>query len=448
MSVEALLSALGAGVVLAWLALPAFAALAQQSRRAAPPAYHRALVLALVLGTCALSLPVLRAAWVAFAGAPALDSWRFAPLRIVGRWMAPLIGSSEQAWLTSPASRALSLLALLWLVATAVGSVQLLRARARLLRRHAGAALAEGDIRRRAQQIAQGFGIRAPRLLVSANASLPFSMGYRVPTVVLPESAAGAAERDLDFMLQHELSHIARGDTRVAFWVSLASVAFTLHPTARRLAREIAFAREASVDAEVGATSALEYARFLLRALESARADDRCCNPVAVSMADTALTRRIDMLVSKTPHRSRSARTSVSLAVSALALFTVVAVAPASWGVADAGKEPDASDKSGAFDPRLRSQPFGRLAPDTIRSAVRESYGAFRACYEALPEMVSTRATLKFTIGTDGHVAEGTVSAEIPQLGQCVERAMFELVFPAPSGGIVTVEYPIIFAPG
>jgi beta-lactamase regulating signal transducer with metallopeptidase domain len=451
MSVEALLSALGAGVVLAWLALPAFAALAGQSRGAAPPAYHRALVLALALGTCASSLPLLRAAWVAWSGASALDTAGFAPLaplRVVGRWVAPLIGSSEKAWLTSPVSRALSGLALLWLLAVAVGSVQLSRARSSLLRRHAGAVLAQGAVRQRAEQIARGLGIPVPRLLISTATSLPFSMGYRVPTVVLPASAAGAAELDLDFMLQHELSHIARSDTRVAFWVSLMSVVFTLHPTARRLAREIAFAREASVDAEVAASSTLEYARFLLRAVESARAGELCCNPAVVSMAGTALTRRIDMLTSKAPHRSPSAGSLVSLAVSALALSALVGVAPSSWGASDAGNAPDASDKPGAFSPRLRDEPAGRLPPDTIRRVVREHYGAFRLCYEELPKMVPTRATLRFTIGTDGHVAEGQVAAEIAQLGQCLERAMFTFVFPAPVGGVVTVGYPLVFEPG
>jgi beta-lactamase regulating signal transducer with metallopeptidase domain len=451
MSVEALLSTLGAGVGLAWLALPVFAALARQNRGAAPTAYHRALVLALALGTCALALPVLRAAWVALAGAPALDTSTFAPfapLRVVGRWMAPLIGSSEHAWLGSPASHALSALALLWLVAAAVGSVQLMSACARLRRRHAGATLAEGNVRLCAERVARGLGIRMPRLLVSAAASLPFSMGFRVPTVVLPESAVGASERDLGFMLQHELSHIARGDTRVAFWVSLMSVVFTLHPTARRLAREIAFAREASVDAQVATTSALEYARFLLRAVESAHADDRSCNPAVVSMAGTALNRRIDMLTSNAPHRSPSARTNVSLTVSALALLTLVGVAPSSWGAADAGNPPGAGDKPDAFSPRLSDEPPGRLSPETIRRVVREHYGAFRVCYEALPEMVPTRATLRFTIGTDGRVVEGSVGAEIDQLGQCVERVMFALVFPAPVGGVVTVVYPVIFAPG
>jgi hypothetical protein len=269
-------------------------------------------------------------------------------------------------------------------------------------------------------------------VLVSAGASLPFSTGCWAPTVVLPATAVEAAERDLDFMLHHELTHISRGDTRVAFWVSLASTVFPLHPTARQLAREIAFAREASVDAVVAATGALEYARFLVRSLESARAEDRLASPAVVSMADTALTRRIDMLVSTSAQRSGSARTWVSLAASALTLVALVGIAPSSWGETKYG----------------RVSVSGRLAPDTIRRVVRDSFGSFRKCYEALPQMVPTTATMRFTIGEEGRVTQGEVTAEIQQLGECVRAAMFTLVFPPPVGGVVTVGYPIVFEPG
>jgi hypothetical protein len=34
-----------------------------------------------------------------------------------------------------------------------------------------------------------------------------------------------------------------------------------------------------------------------------------------------------------------------------------------------------------------------------------------------------------------------------PELGQCVERVMLAVRFPAPSGGDVTVGYPVLFGP-
>jgi len=218
----------------------------------------------------------------------------------------------------------------------------------------------------------------------------------------------------------------------VAFWVSLASMAFPLHPAARLLAREIAFAREASVDAQVAATGALEYARFLLRSLESAHAEDRHANPALVSMADTALTRRIDMLVSKSAQHSGSARTWASLAASALTVVALVGIAPSSWGETKHG----------------RLAVSGRLHPDQIRRVMRESFGSFEKCYEALPQLASTNATLRFTIGEQGRVTQGQVTAESQQLRECMRAALFTLVFPTPIEGVVAVEYPIAFGPG
>lgn len=58
---------------------------------------------------------------------------------------------------------------------------------------------------------------------------------------------------------------------------------------------------------------------------------------------------------------------------------------------------------------------------------------------------------MKFIIGTDGHVssAENTGSS-LPDLGVigCVVSGFLTIVFPRPEGGIVTVVYPMIFAPG
>ena len=79
---------------------------------------------------------------------------------------------------------------------------------------------------------------------------------------------------------------------------------------------------------------------------------------------------------------------------------------------------------------------------------VREHYGAFRICYEALPEpRPATRATLSFTIGRDGSVVDGEVeSPDHPSLGRCLDPAMRSMQFPEPKDGIVTVTYPLEFS--
>jgi hypothetical protein len=295
----------------------------------------------------------------------------------------------------------------------------------------------------RAERVAQRLGIRAAQIRVSEDVALPFSAGFLEPFVVLPARAREAAAADLDFMLHHELAHIARGDTRTALAISLANAAFALHPTARRLAREIAFAREASVDALVSSDAPLEYAHFLVRSLEACRAS-LATPALAVSMADTALTRRIDMLTSTNPRRNGSKITWLSLGASALALLGVVSLAPASWGAPPAGFSPKAR-----FEAPGDGNAAGRLPPETIREVVRASYGAFKDCYEKLGKpLPSTHATLRFTIGLEGRVSEGSVEAEIPALGSCLDRAMRELVFTAPNGGVVTVSYPLMFEPG
>jgi hypothetical protein len=57
-------------------------------------------------------------------------------------------------------------------------------------------------------------------------------------------------------------------------------------------------------------------------------------------------------------------------------------------------------------------------------------------------------AKLHFTIGAAGSVAAGHVDSEAsPALGQCLERALLAVQFPAPEDGEVTVGYPVLFAP-
>jgi hypothetical protein len=57
-------------------------------------------------------------------------------------------------------------------------------------------------------------------------------------------------------------------------------------------------------------------------------------------------------------------------------------------------------------------------------------------------------STLNFTIGAAGNVTAGHVDSEAsPVLGQCLERVMLAIRFPAPQAGDVTVGYPMQFAP-
>jgi hypothetical protein len=96
----------------------------------------------------------------------------------------------------------------------------------------------------------------------------------------------------------------------------------------------------------------------------------------------------------------------------------------------------------------------GRLPPEVIQRIVRQNFGRFRLCYEnglrANPNL-SGRVTVRFSIGRDGsvdNVADGGSDLPSAAVVACVVRSFGALSFPQPEGGLVTVNYPIIFAPG
>jgi hypothetical protein len=91
----------------------------------------------------------------------------------------------------------------------------------------------------------------------------------------------------------------------------------------------------------------------------------------------------------------------------------------------------------------------GALPPDVIRAVMRDEFGRFRECYQTLPQPRPVVVSkLNFTIGAAGTVTTGHVDSEAsPALGQCLERVMLAIRFPAPQAGDVTVAYPMQFRP-
>jgi hypothetical protein len=139
----------------------------------------------------------------------------------------------------------------------------------------------------------------------------------------------------------------------------------------------------------------------------------------------------------------------------------LVALAPASCGAPQAEAGPSrargAAGSGTTTAPAAHSWDLeagrmavsGNLAPEVIRAAMRDEFGRFRECYEGLPEPRPVVApTLNFTIGAAGNVTAGHVdSGASPVLGQCLERVMLAIRFPAPKAGDVTVGYPMQFGP-
>jgi hypothetical protein len=96
----------------------------------------------------------------------------------------------------------------------------------------------------------------------------------------------------------------------------------------------------------------------------------------------------------------------------------------------------------------------GRLPPEVIQRIVRQNFGRFRLCYaDGLrrdPKLAGAVAT-KFVIDASGAVSkserEGSTTLTDAAVVQCVVRAFSNLSFPQPEGGIVSVVFPVIFAP-
>ncbi len=100
------------------------------------------------------------------------------------------------------------------------------------------------------------------------------------------------------------------------------------------------------------------------------------------------------------------------------------------------------------------TQVTGRLPPEVIQRIVRQNFGRFRLCYESglkkNPKLAG-KVTTRFVIGRDGgvtSVGDGGSTLSDVDVGRCVRGTFPGLSFPEPEGGVVSVVFPIDFAPG
>jgi len=118
------------------------------------------------------------------------------------------------------------------------------------------------------------------------------------------------------------------------------------------------------------------------------------------------------------------------LNTTALALASLVTVAPGCWAPAE-----------------------GQLDQDLVRRVVRAHLPETRQCYEgvlASDADASGVMAIDFTIGTDGEVTEAIVLGgdfPDPAMQTCMREAVLRWKFPRPEGGPVVVSYPFLFVP-
>jgi TonB family protein len=96
----------------------------------------------------------------------------------------------------------------------------------------------------------------------------------------------------------------------------------------------------------------------------------------------------------------------------------------------------------------------GRLPPELIQKTIRAHFADVRTCLErglARNRNLEGRVVVRFVINRDGTVTNAILNGNtLPDcsVGRCVVNAFKKLAFPEPQGGIVTVVYPIMLAPG
>jgi beta-lactamase regulating signal transducer with metallopeptidase domain len=280
-----------------------------------------------------------------------------------------------------------SRLLLLWMAVSSVllGRIARSYIRLRVLLRRARPASAD-LVLRFGQRLREARTVRAPRLLVSDEVISPFAAGFLHPVVILPEILLEEiTEPELDYVLLHELAHIARRDDWTNLMGRLASAVFVLHPVAAWVLGRIQREREIACDDWVVAAtgSAVPYAVTLARLSELCSMRRRELLATGIAYRSGNLSERIAILLRPRLHfSSRASLSRVCVCVAAaLALLGLGARTPG-WiamakdtTVAGASRQAVPQFQSPARDMGLALESSPKAAPQLV-AALSPAYEA------------------------------------------------------------------------
>ena len=110
------------------------------------------------------------------------------------------------------------------------------------------------------------------------------------------------------------------------------------------------------------------------------------------------------------------------------------------------------------FEMWIKPMRVERLATDEVTLTVQNAFAKDWAenrlkgtIVATLTHIIGSPIAVRFVIGRDGkvsNVADGGSDIPDPEVRDCVLKAFYQFEFPQPEGGIVTVVYPIMLAPG
>ena len=381
--------------------------------------------------------------------APRVDAF-LAPLAHLGA--APV---AERAASQAPSWQALA--AVTYVAVVALLAARAIAARVRLSRAVAGAAPVPS--------------LRAvPCPVVQHDDLGPMVVGLFAPRVVLPRRLlAPGEEHALDCVVRHEAAHLGRRDA----WLSasmqlLAIVAWPVVPVWIAIARVRQLVELACDEAALAGADRTERLRYGHALLDIAGWRSLAVAPLGAGELHFGSTLRARIEALATQRQWPMAAQAIALSIAPIALLVACggssAPAPATAAApsGDDGKgygyefERD-SAKAAAASPSSADVPHtnaeGRLAPEVIQATVRAHFGALQACYEAglkTNAKLAGTVAVKYAIREDGTTTEAEdEKSTLPDRAvvACVVGEFKKLTYPKPKGGLVTVIYPVEFAP-
>lgn len=222
-------------------------------------------------------------------------------------------------------------------------------------------------------------GIEAPRLRECAALRVPATVGVWRAAILLPQGWRGWTAEQLDAILAHEVSHVARRDALTQMLSLVHRAIFWFSPLAWWLDRQLSeLAEEASDEAALaGGADRTRYAETLLgffAQLESARGRVWW---QGVSMAKKSRTgsaeRRVDRILAW--KGTMSMKKSLAIAVIAMAapvIFLAAAVHPVITHAQDKAQDKPQSDKGNVITPggpKAPALPNAPQAPGVVAPA-------------------------------------------------------------------------------
>lgn len=176
----------------------------------------------------------------------------------------------------------------------------------------------------RARVLLQRAGLCKGRL-TSDSCSVPVTVGWLHPRVILPSAWQSWSAAQLDAVLTHENEHVRRRDPFVQSLALLNRAAFWFHPLAWWIERQLSVLAEEACDAAVLASGhdPFEYSEYLMdlaRAMQQAGAR---LNFAGMTMPGVSLPRRIRRILEDAPAPRLSHARAACIAVACVAVTTL-----------------------------------------------------------------------------------------------------------------------------